>query len=157
MNYGFGSMNADDTRYGFVTGATNGPDTSAYTSYNNFKHIKAENWANVFSGVIVRASVGCGKLVNGTDVAVYAQNQTTRYENDTTSENKVLINGICMFVDNYYNQAANKNNGYDNYSTVDNPSSFTQNYNTNLWTIKYVPQVGYENKTPEWNATPVKS
>lgn len=147
LNYYFGSLSVEEANYGFISGGND----KAYNTNADFVDWNME-------GVFVIMSSGCNKLVKGADISVYAQNQQTTYENDETSENKKMIDGVCLYNQSY---TTNDLTNYSNFSTEENPDGFTQGYNKNLWKFTKGSASGaYANvyiKVPEWNTTPVKS
>ena len=147
LNYYFGSVSVEQANYGFISGGND----KAYNTNADFVDWNME-------GVFVIMSSGCNKLVKGADISVYAQNQQTTYENDETSENKKMIDGVCLYNQTY---TTNDLTNYSNFSTEENPDGFTQGYNKNLWKFTKGSASGaYANvyiKVPEWNTTPVKS
>ena len=48
------------------------------------------------NNVIVNVNCGASKLVKGTDITIYAENQREEYDTDDVSQNKKIVKGVYL-------------------------------------------------------------
>lgn len=85
INYYVDTVNLEDRTYGLICG---GHDKD-YATNALFVEWKMNN-------VIVNVNCGASKLVKGTDITIYAENQREEYDTDDVSQNKKIVKGVYL-------------------------------------------------------------